>query len=110
MPQGKLKVKAKLPAGVKTKKKSPTKRGAANTKRQNRPAPPKSAKMLEAQRLKRTMSKNINMIMEEELRQKALEGRTALAGRKRSAPAASEPATSSAPAQEEGPKRKKRKN
>ncbi|XP_015186293.1 PREDICTED: uncharacterized protein LOC107071646 [Polistes dominula] len=76
MPQGKLKVKTKLPPAVKTKinkqKKGPVQR------RGNAPIQPKKAKVKEAQKLKKIISNTVNNAIEDELRERALEGKKSL--------------------------------
>ena len=62
--------------------------------------------MVEVQKLKRAMSKSVNMLAEDELRQKALDGRQTL-GRKRSAPDSS---TAAPTPSQSGPSKKRRKN
>ncbi|XP_065337366.1 uncharacterized protein LOC135937936 [Cloeon dipterum] len=82
MPQGKMKVKAKVPEKY-NKKKSQIK-GPAVTKRANRPEKPKVSSL---QKLKNETIKNINKSTEDELRQKALDGKVNLGkGKKRPAP------------------------
>nr|XP_012235669.1 PREDICTED: uncharacterized protein LOC105679917 [Linepithema humile] len=75
MPQGKLKVKTKLPTSVKAKaskaKKSTKRRG-------NAPVQPKKTRSQETQKLKKMIAKTVNNAMENELREKALEGRKTL--------------------------------
>ncbi|KAL6258783.1 uncharacterized protein LOC105434113 [Pogonomyrmex barbatus] len=79
MAQGKLKVKTKLPASVKTKaNKSKAKKSPPIQRRGNAPVQPKKTKLQEAQKLKKIMSKTVNIAVEDELREKALEGRKTL--------------------------------
>ncbi|KAM0725121.1 hypothetical protein ACS0PU_008607 [Formica fusca] len=78
MPQGKLKVKTKLPASVKTKA-NKVKKGPAIQKRGNAPVQPKKTRLQEAQKLKKIISKAVNTTIEDELREKAMEGRKTLA-------------------------------
>ncbi|KAI5697740.1 hypothetical protein M8J76_014118 [Diaphorina citri] len=66
MPQGKTKVKAKLPAGVKGKS---VLRG---TYKKNRPVQAKKNKNQEAAKIQRAISKNVNKAIEEELRSRAI--------------------------------------
>ncbi|XP_014615242.1 PREDICTED: uncharacterized protein LOC106793110 [Polistes canadensis] len=77
MPQGKLKVKTKLPPAVKTKT-NKQKKGPAIQRRGNAPIQPKNAKVKEAQKLKKIISKTVNNAIEDELREKALEGKKSL--------------------------------
>ncbi|KAJ9600065.1 hypothetical protein L9F63_009634 [Diploptera punctata] len=86
MPQGKLKVKTKLPAKSKPKRK--TAKGPAATKRTNRPIAPKKQKHEAAQKLKKTITKNVNAAIEDDLRAKALDGKKSLTSKKKASPAA----------------------
>ncbi|KAF5286074.1 hypothetical protein FQR65_LT12960 [Abscondita terminalis] len=70
MPQGKLKVKSKLPAPTKGKKA----KGKPATQRANRPIQPKKHKGQETQKLKRIVTKNVNKSVEEEMRSRAYDG------------------------------------
>ncbi|KDR21967.1 hypothetical protein L798_02856 [Zootermopsis nevadensis] len=79
MPQGKLKVKTKLPAKTKSKKKV---KGPAVTKRGSRPIAPKKQKNQEAQKLKKIITKNVNEAMEDDLRARALDGKKSLVSKK----------------------------
>ncbi|XP_050457867.1 uncharacterized protein LOC126854822 [Cataglyphis hispanica] len=78
MPQGKLKVKTKLPALVKTKA-NKVKKGLAIQKRGNAPVQPKKTKLQEIQKLKKMISKAVNTTIEDELRERAMEGKKTLA-------------------------------
>lgn len=78
MAQGKLKVKTKLPASVKTKV-NKVQKGSAIQKRKNAPMQPKKTKLQEVQKLKKMISKTVNSTIEDELREKAMEGRKTLA-------------------------------
>ncbi|KYN18843.1 PREDICTED: uncharacterized protein LOC108762109 [Trachymyrmex cornetzi] len=79
MAQGKLKVKTKLPTSVKTKaNKGKGKKGPAIQRRGNAPVQPKKAKLQEAQKLKKMISRTVNTAVEDEMREKALEGRKTL--------------------------------
>ncbi|KYM97874.1 PREDICTED: uncharacterized protein LOC108778058 [Cyphomyrmex costatus] len=83
MAQGKLKVKTKLPTSVKTKaNKGKGKKGPAIQRRGNAPVQPKKAKLQETQKLKKMISKTVNTVMEDELREKALDGKKTLAKKK----------------------------
>ncbi|GLV41874.1 uncharacterized protein CBL_13606 [Carabus blaptoides fortunei] len=73
MAQGKLKVKAKLPKGVK-KKKSANK-GPSVSKRANCPITPKKKKFEEANKIKKMISKSVNQAMEVEMRSLATSGK-----------------------------------
>lgn len=77
MAQGKTKVKAKLPPSLKTKE-SKKQKGPASKRRGNAPIQPKKAKFEDAHKLKKMISKNVNRAMENELRQKAMDGKTSL--------------------------------
>lgn len=79
MPQGKLKVKTKLPAKTKPKKKE---KGPAVSKRGNRPVAPKKQKHEEAQKLKKIITKTVNAAMEDDLRARALDGKKSLLSKK----------------------------
>ncbi|XP_011883293.1 PREDICTED: uncharacterized protein LOC105570588 [Vollenhovia emeryi] len=79
MAQGKLKVKTKLPTSSKAKGKGKKgKKGPAVQKRGNAPVQPKKAKLQGAQKLKKIISKTVNTAAEDDLRERALEGRKAL--------------------------------
>lgn len=69
MAQGKLKVKAQLPKNAKNKK---GQKGAAVTKRANKPIQPKKNKFEEAHKLKKIITKTVNKAVEAEIRQRAL--------------------------------------
>ncbi|XP_024887414.1 uncharacterized protein LOC143908909 [Temnothorax americanus] len=77
MPQGKLKVKTKLPAAAKAKA-NKSKKGPAIQRRGNAPVQPKKTKLQEAQKLKKMISKTVNTAVEDDLRGRALEGRKTL--------------------------------
>ncbi|KAL0125163.1 hypothetical protein PUN28_004357 [Cardiocondyla obscurior] len=77
MAQGKLKVKTKLPSAVKAKA-TKGKKAPAVKKRGKAPVQPKKAKMQEAQKLKKIISKTVNTAVEDDLRERALEGRKTL--------------------------------
>lgn len=77
MAQGKLKVKTKLPASTKAKA-NKGKKGPAVQRRGNAPVQPKKAKLQETQKLKKIISKTVNTAAEDELRERALEGRKTL--------------------------------
>lgn len=83
MAQWKLKVKTKLPALVKTKA-NKNKKGSAIQKRGNAPVQPKKTKLQETQKLKKMISKAVNSTIEDELRERALEGKKTLAKKKAS--------------------------
>nr|CAD7198603.1 unnamed protein product [Timema douglasi] len=85
MPQGKMKVKSKLPAKAKPQKKAA--KGPAVTKRGNRPISPKKQKHDESQKLKKIITKTVNAAMEDDLRAQALDGKRSLRVRKEVAPA-----------------------
>ncbi|KAF5272696.1 hypothetical protein FQA39_LY07723 [Lamprigera yunnana] len=74
MPQGKLKVKSKLPPKVKGKKG----KGKPVTKKANAPIKPKKQKQQEAQKMKRIVTKSVNKTVEEEMRSRAYEGQRKL--------------------------------
>ncbi|EZA49319.1 hypothetical protein DMN91_000233 [Ooceraea biroi] len=79
MPQGKLKVKTKLPVSAKkAKANKPKKKGAAVQRRGNAPVQPKKTKFQETQKLKKMITKTVNTVVEDELRERALEGRKTL--------------------------------
>ncbi|KMQ88373.1 hypothetical protein RF55_12158 [Lasius niger] len=78
MAQGKLKVKTKVPASVKTKA-NKVKKGSAIQRRGNAPVRPKKTKLQETQKLKKMISKAVITTIEEELREAAMEGRKTLA-------------------------------
>lgn len=71
MPQGKLKVKTKLPQNAKVKK--TIKKGKAVTKRANCPVPSSRTKVDEVRKLKRVVTKTVNKSIEEEIRSRALD-------------------------------------
>ncbi|XP_014474063.1 PREDICTED: uncharacterized protein LOC106744117 [Dinoponera quadriceps] len=77
MAQGKLKVKTKLPEKVKAKAKK-GKKGPAIQRRGNAPVQPKKAKLQETAKLKKMITKAVNNDMEDELRERALEGKKSL--------------------------------
>ncbi|XP_043474881.1 uncharacterized protein LOC122506611 [Leptopilina heterotoma] len=83
MAQGKLKVKTKTPASVKTKA-SKKQKGPASQRRGNAPIQSKKAKFQEAHRLKKIISKTVNTAMENELREKAMDGKMSLTNKKKS--------------------------
>ncbi|CAG9824477.1 unnamed protein product [Phaedon cochleariae] len=70
MPQGKLRVKSKLPENLKLKKT----KGNAVTKRSNRPIQPKKKHHQETQKIKQIISKSVNKAAEDELRARASGG------------------------------------
>ncbi|XP_055694297.1 uncharacterized protein LOC129796409 [Lutzomyia longipalpis] len=72
MPQGKIKVKTKVPDAVKAKLKK--KKGVAFTRRANAPIQPKKAKIQETQKIKQLLSKAVNKSVEEDIRARAQEG------------------------------------
>lgn len=78
MAQGKLKVKAKTPSvkGKSTAKKN--KKGPAIQRRSNAPIQPKKKKLEETHKLKQMITRTVNKAMEDELREKALEGKKSL--------------------------------
>ncbi|XP_015522320.1 UPF0390 protein zgc136864 [Neodiprion pinetum] len=82
MAQGKLKVKAKLPASAKPKgggnKNNNNNKGRPIQRRGNAPVRPKKAKFEEQNKLKKIISKTVNKAMEQELRQRALGGKQSL--------------------------------
>ncbi|XP_012269569.2 uncharacterized protein LOC105693905 [Athalia rosae] len=82
MAQGKLKVKAKLPASSKAKssasKNNSSKKGQPIQRRGNAPVRPKKTKFEEQNKLKKIISKTVNKAMEKELRQRALGGKQSL--------------------------------
>ncbi|XP_022188832.2 uncharacterized protein LOC111047392 [Nilaparvata lugens] len=67
MPQGKLKVKTNVPTASKKKNKSK----GPSISRKNHPIAPKKNKITEIQKLKSTISKNVNRSLEEEIRKVA---------------------------------------
>lgn len=77
MAQGKLKVKTQLPSSAKGKSNKP-KKGPAIQRRGNAPVQPKKKKFEEAHKLKQMITKTVNKAMEDELRERALEGKKAL--------------------------------
>lgn len=83
MPQGKLKAKAKLPKSVQAKKKG---KGPGVSKRRNAPVTPKKAKQVQAQKLKKAITKAGSIATEEELRAIALDGKKSLLSKKTTSP------------------------
>ncbi|KAK2586760.1 hypothetical protein KPH14_011789 [Odynerus spinipes] len=77
MAQGKLKVKTKLPPSAKTKS-GKQKKGPAIQRRGNAPIKSKNAKFKEVHKLKKIITKTVNNAIEDELREKALEGKKSL--------------------------------
>lgn len=77
MAQGKLKVKTRLPSASKGKV-NKGKKGPAIQRRANAPITPKKNKLAEARKLKQIVTKTVNKAMEDELREKALEGKKSL--------------------------------
>ncbi|XP_063984120.1 uncharacterized protein LOC135166080 [Diachasmimorpha longicaudata] len=77
MAQGKLKVKTSTPGGKKTQAKG-GKKGLQVQRRNNAPIKPKKSKFEEAHKLKQMITKTVNRAMENELRDKALEGKKSL--------------------------------
>ncbi|XP_017887277.1 uncharacterized protein LOC108629235 [Ceratina calcarata] len=77
MAQGKLKVKAKVPP-LKGKNKDKNKKGPAIQRRNNAPIQPKKKKLEETHKLKQMITRTVNKAMEDELREKALEGKKSL--------------------------------
>ncbi|XP_067010801.1 uncharacterized protein [Anabrus simplex] len=84
MPQGKLKVKAKVPVTPKAKKKPAKAKGPAVSKRRGRPMKAKKGGAQESLKLKKAVTKTINESMENELRAKALDGKKSLTNKKAS--------------------------
>ncbi|CAK9812476.1 hypothetical protein ANTQUA_LOCUS7281 [Anthophora quadrimaculata] len=78
MVQGKLKVKTKVPVSLKGKAKVKNKGGLAIHRRNNAPIQPKKKKFEESHKLKQMITKTVNKAMEDELRQKALDGKMSL--------------------------------
>ncbi|XP_018321158.1 uncharacterized protein LOC108734208 [Agrilus planipennis] len=76
MAQGKLKVKTKVPQGVKSKK--PNKNVTSLAKRINKPIQPKKSKMKSEQKMKKLLTKNLNKAIEEEVRSVAYSSNTKL--------------------------------
>ncbi|XP_076755805.1 uncharacterized protein LOC143426313 [Xylocopa sonorina] len=74
MAQGKLKVKAKVPP-LKGKN---NKKGPAIQRRNNAPIQPKKKKFEETHKLKQMITRTVNRAMENELREKALDGKKSL--------------------------------
>ncbi|GAB0087872.1 uncharacterized protein DMENIID0001_022260 [Sergentomyia squamirostris] len=72
MPQGKTKVKTKMPDSIKQKLKK--KKGVAFTRRANAPIQPKKAKLQDTQKIKQLLSKAVNKSVEEDIRSRAQEG------------------------------------
>lgn len=83
MAQGKLKVKTKTPASVKAKA-SKKPKGPASQRRGNAPIQPKKTKLQEAQKMKKIISKSVNTAMENELRERAMDGKMSLTNKKKS--------------------------
>lgn len=86
MPQGKTKVKAKLPAGVKTKA------AHRGTFKKNRPIQSKKNKHLETVKIQRAVTKNVNKSIEEELRSRAISKEKPHLSTKRNHPPEAKPA------------------
>ncbi|XP_076232776.1 uncharacterized protein LOC143178155 [Calliopsis andreniformis] len=84
MAQGKLKVKTKLPttAKGKVKDKNKNKKGLGIQRRSNAPIQPKKKKLEEVYKLKQMITKTVNKSMEDELRERALEGKKSLTKKK----------------------------
>lgn len=80
MAQGKLKVPAKCSLKGKTKDKK--KKGPAIQRRNNAPIQPKKKKLEETHKLKQMITRTVNKAMEDELREKALEGKKSLTKKK----------------------------
>lgn len=80
MAQGKLKVKSKVPASRKGKAKNKNKKKTtpAIQRRSNAPIQPKKKKVEDAHKLKQMITRTVNKAMEEELREKALDGKKSL--------------------------------
>lgn len=78
MAQGKLKVKAKVPARPKGKGKEKGKKGPGIQRRSNAPIQPKKKKFEESHKLRQMITRTVNKAMEDELREKALEGKKSL--------------------------------
>ncbi|XP_073967749.1 uncharacterized protein [Bombus fervidus] len=76
MAQGKLKVKAKLPSTVKGKDKK--KKSLGIQRRNNAPIQPKKKKFEETHKLKQMITKSVNKAVEDELRERVLEGKRSL--------------------------------
>lgn len=74
MPQGKMKVKSKLPENVKNKKS----KGSAISKRNNAPIQPKKKNVEEVNRIKKIITKNVNKKVEEEIRSRATDRKVTL--------------------------------
>lgn len=89
MAQGKLKVKTKLPSGVKSKKG----KGKAVTKRPNAPVPSKS--LVERNKMKMAVTKMVNAAAEEQLRALVTTTPQLSAAQQRAAAAPTAPATAS---------------
>ncbi|XP_076654573.1 uncharacterized protein LOC143359987 [Halictus rubicundus] len=86
MAQGKLKVKTKLPASSKGKAKEKGKKKApAVQRRNNAPIQPKKKKVEDAHKLKQMITRTVNKAMEDELREKALDGKKSLTKKEPSA-------------------------
>ncbi|KZC13331.1 PREDICTED: uncharacterized protein LOC107191393 [Dufourea novaeangliae] len=78
MPQGKLKVKTKVPSSTKGKVKEKSKKSPAIQRRNNAPIQPKKKQVEDAHKLKQMITRTVNKAMEDELREKALEGKKSL--------------------------------
>uniref|UniRef100_A0A1L8DBS0 Uncharacterized protein n=1 Tax=Nyssomyia neivai TaxID=330878 RepID=A0A1L8DBS0_9DIPT len=74
MPQGKIKVKTKVPDAVKAKLQKKKKSGVAFTRRANAPIQAKKTKMQGTQKIKQLLSKAVNKSVEEDIRARASEG------------------------------------
>lgn len=77
MAQGKLKVKSKLPPQAKAKQGKKGK-GPAVHRRGNAPIQPKKIKFQAAHKLKKIVTSTVNNAMEDELREKVLDGKKSL--------------------------------
>ncbi|XP_076183891.1 uncharacterized protein LOC143155259 [Ptiloglossa arizonensis] len=78
MAQGKLKVKSKLPASQEGKAKGKNKKKTAIQRRNNAPIQPKKKKFEDTHKLKQMITRTVNKAMEDELREKALDGKKSL--------------------------------
>ncbi|XP_011306285.1 uncharacterized protein [Fopius arisanus] len=87
MAQGKLKVKTSTPGGKKNK--GGSKKGSQVQRRNNAPIKPKKAKFEETHKLKQMITRTVNRAMENELRDKALDGKKSLT-KKESKPSTSQ--------------------
>lgn len=74
MPQGKMKVKSKLPDNAKNKKS----KGTAISKRSNAPIQPKKKNVEDANRIKKMITKTVNKKVEEEIRSRAVDRKITL--------------------------------